>query len=88
MYMQIAYASGMGDTAKIFQSGGSQAVRLPKAYRFEGQDEIEIRRDGDRVILEPRKKSWRSDFLALAGSLPDFTLPPDLDAIDDAPELD
>ena len=63
-------------------------MRLPKAYRFEGQDEIEIRREGDRVILEPQKKSWRSDFLALAGSLPDFTLPPDPDAIDDAPELD
>lgn len=47
-----------GDTAKLFTSGGSQAVRLPKAYRFEGQ-EVSIRRDGDAVILEPaaRKKA-------------------------------
>jgi antitoxin VapB len=41
-----------GDTAKIFTSGGSQAVRLPKAYRFEGS-EVLIWRDGPRVILEP-----------------------------------
>ncbi len=41
-----------GDTAKLFTSGGSQAVRLPKAYRFEGS-EVLIWRDGDKVILEP-----------------------------------
>ncbi len=88
VYIRNVYIFHMGDTAKIFQSGGSQAVRLPKAYRFEGQDEIEIRREGDRVILEPRKKSWRGDFLALAGSLPAFTLPPEPGPIDDAPEFD
>ena len=88
LYIQDVYTSKMADTAKIFQSGGSQAVRLPKAYRFEGQDEIEIRREGDRVILEPRKKSWPRDFLALAGSLPDFKVPPDLDPTDVAPDLD
>jgi len=38
--------------AKLFTHGGSQAVRLPKAFRFEG-GEVCIRRDGDRVILEP-----------------------------------
>jgi antitoxin VapB len=42
-------------TAKIFQHGGSQAVRLPKAFRFEGT-EVSVRRDGDAVILEPIKK--------------------------------
>ena len=42
----------MNDMAKVFWSGRSQAVRLPKAYRFEGS-EVHIRRDGDRVILEP-----------------------------------
>jgi len=41
--------------AKLFQHGGSQAVRLPKAFRFEGS-EVTVRRDGDAVILEPVKK--------------------------------
>jgi len=40
--------------AKLFQHGGSQAVRLPKAFRFEGT-EVSVRREGDRVILEPVK---------------------------------
>ncbi|MCP4964366.1 MAG: AbrB/MazE/SpoVT family DNA-binding domain-containing protein, partial [bacterium] len=30
----------MPDHAKVFKSGGSQAVRLPKEYRFEGQDRV------------------------------------------------
>ena len=38
--------------AKLFTHGGSQAVRLPKAFRF-GGTEVYIRREGDRVILEP-----------------------------------
>jgi antitoxin VapB len=38
--------------AKLFTHGGSQAVRLPKAFRFEGA-EVTVRRDGDAVILEP-----------------------------------
>jgi antitoxin VapB len=38
--------------AKLFMHGGSQAVRLPKAFRFEGA-EVEVRRDGDRVVLAP-----------------------------------
>jgi antitoxin VapB len=37
--------------AKLFTHGGSQAVRLPKAFRFEGS-EVKIERDGDRVILQ------------------------------------
>ncbi len=46
-------ASPVGSArAKLFAHGGSQAVRLPKAFRFEGS-EVCIRRDGDRVILEP-----------------------------------
>jgi antitoxin VapB len=40
------------DKAKIFWSGRSQAVRLPKAFRFEGE-EVSIRREGNAVILEP-----------------------------------
>ena len=43
--------------AKLFTHGGSQAVRLPKAFRFEGT-EVRIRKDGERVILEPLKRDW------------------------------
>ena len=42
-------------TAKLFTHGGSQAVRLPKAFRFEGK-EVSIRKEGCAVILEPVKK--------------------------------
>lgn len=45
------------DTAKLFQSGRSQAVRLPKAFRFDG-DAVRIRRQGDAVILEPIALDW------------------------------
>ena len=43
--------------AKLFWSGRSQAVRLPKAYRFEGE-EVRIRRLGEAVILEPVPRDW------------------------------
>ena len=39
--------------AKVFQSGNSQAVRLPKAFRFDVA-EVEIFRRGDEVVLRPR----------------------------------
>lgn len=46
--------------AKIFKHGGSQAVRLPKEFRFE-VDEVDIRKDGDAVILStPRKPHPRT----------------------------
>lgn len=45
------------DTAKLFWSGRSQAVRLPKEYRFEG-GQVRIRRQGDTVILEPLPQGW------------------------------
>lgn len=43
-------------TAKLFLNGRSQAVRLPKAFRFEGVREVSIERDGDAVILRPPKR--------------------------------
>ena len=58
--------------AKLFKSGGSQAVRLPKDYRFEGQKEVLIYRQGGRVVLEGRQGRWSREFLALAGAAPDF----------------
>ncbi len=44
-------------TAKIFRSGNSQAVRIPKEFQLEGT-EVEIRRRGDTLILRPKRKSW------------------------------
>jgi len=45
------------DKAKLFWSGRSQAVRLPKEYRIDA-DEVRIRRRGDAIILEPIPKDW------------------------------
>ena len=44
------------DTAKIFINGRSQAIRLPKAYRFEGK-EVYIKKTADGVLLIPKDKS-------------------------------
>ena len=45
------------DKAKVFWSGRSQAVRLPKIYRFE-TGEVSIRREGRAVVLEPLAQDW------------------------------
>lgn len=52
----------MSRTAKLFVSGGSQAVRLPADCRFEGK-EVFISKKGDRVVLSPKPESW-AEFLA------------------------
>ena len=45
-------------TARLFKNGRSQAVRLPKAFRFSG-DQVLVRREGEAVILEPiKRKAW------------------------------
>lgn len=44
-------------TAKLFKNGESQAVRLPKEFRFQGE-EVFIKRAGDAVVLFPKAKSW------------------------------
>ncbi len=51
----------MPRTAKLFVSGGSQAVRLPANCRFAGK-EVFISKDGDRVVLSPKPDSW-AEFL-------------------------
>ena len=54
----MPYLLGAGmETAKVFWSGRSQAVRLPKAFRFETK-EVRIRRHGQAVILEPIATDW------------------------------
>lgn len=44
-------------TAKVFMTGRSQAVRLPKEFRFD-TDEVRIRAEGGKVILEPLENDW------------------------------
>lgn len=56
-------------TAKLFWSGRSQAVRLPKDFRFSGE-EVHIRRHGSAVILEPLCDDW-GWLDAIAGRLDD-----------------
>ena len=48
----------METTAKLFKNGSSQAVRLPKECRFEG-DEVIVKRFGDMVILVPMSYNYR-----------------------------
>jgi virulence-associated protein VagC len=73
-------ASGGGSAgrqrARVFWSGRSQAVRLPKAFRFSTK-EVHIRQDGRSVVLEPveierDEKGWPRAWWSLAGSAPDF----------------
>lgn len=45
------------ETAKLFWSGRSQAVRLPKRFRLEGK-KVRIRRHGNKLILEPVARGW------------------------------
>jgi len=56
-------------TAKVFWSGRSQAIRLPKAFRFDAK-EVRIRRQGAKVILEPVAEDW-AWLKALPGELDD-----------------
>ncbi|MDM8536747.1 type II toxin-antitoxin system VapB family antitoxin [Desulfobacterales bacterium HSG17] len=61
--------------AKVFQNGRSQAVRIPKAFRFRG-NEVKIMKKGDRVILEPLARSqWPKDFWDNFPEDPDFQTP-------------
>jgi antitoxin VapB len=55
-------------TAKLFQNGRSQGVRLPREFRFEG-DHVFIKKVGEGVLLLPAKRSWE----ALVNSLTRFS---------------
>ena len=76
------------ETAKVFWSGRSQAVRLPKDYRFD-TDRVRIWRHGSAVILEPIPADWTwldaligpidEDFAQAAGEEPEEQYRPELD---------
>ena len=47
-------------TVALFKNGKNQAVRLPKEFEFEGVTELEIKKEGNSIILTPKRKSWTS----------------------------
>lgn len=58
-------------TAKLFKNGQSQAVRLPKEFRFEG-DSVYIKHVGSYVVLVPKHDPWSSMFEAAGDFTDDF----------------
>jgi antitoxin VapB len=84
----------MPHVARVFQSGNSQAVRLPKEFRFD-VDRVEITQEGDALILRPhldRHEPWSSlkaalargvseDFMEGGREQPDPEDRPDLDTV-------
>jgi antitoxin VapB len=78
----------MTERAKLFRTGGSQALRLPKRFRFDGQTEVLIRREGKRVVLETANRTWSRRFLELAGSAKEFPYPPEPPTAEPAPDLE
>lgn len=59
------------DTARLFKSGRSQAVRLPKEYRFDGE-EVYVKKVGEAVVLLPREDSWQTLYESLKDFSQDF----------------
>ena len=80
----------MSATAKLFWSGRSQAVRLPKEFRMHG-DAVRIRKQGSSVILEPMASDWEwldevagqfsNDFFAAGREQPQLPAQPELDGV-------
>jgi antitoxin VapB len=78
------------ETAKLFWSGRSQAVRLPKEFRFTGE-QVRIRKHGSAVILEPVVSDWEwldaiarpldNDFIQAIEERPEQQKRPELDRL-------
>ncbi|VAW60699.1 hypothetical protein MNBD_GAMMA11-1843 [hydrothermal vent metagenome] len=79
--MKVAHQKPKAKIARLFQNGGSQAVRLPKEYRFES-DRVEIIREGEKLIITPinARKSWAEYFKTAPSVDDDFLMD-----IDDMP---
>ena len=60
-------------TAKLFQNGQSQAVRLPKEFRMAGK-EVYIKKQGEAIVLLPKEKSWAPLFESLNHFEKDFRI--------------
>jgi antitoxin VapB len=61
----------MTKTAKLFKTGRSQAVRLPKEFRFDGS-EVFIRKEGNEIILSGKPVSWEDFFRSSVHPTDDF----------------
>ena len=72
----------MATTAKIFKSGNSQAVRLPKEFRIDAK-EVEIFRRGEEIVLREKKRSMKRA-LEIIMNLPDDMIEA-LEKMDDPP---
>jgi antitoxin VapB len=58
-------------TTTLFQNGASQAVRIPKEFRFEGK-QVEVKKIGNNLILRPVSGAWESMFKSLEQFSDDF----------------
>jgi antitoxin VapB len=61
------------ETTKVFMSGRSQAVRIPKKYRFQGS-EVTIRKRGNELILSPLSSEERLQAFLAMPAIPDFKI--------------
>jgi antitoxin VapB len=78
----------MMDTAKLFQSGNSQAIRLPKAYRLPGK-KVYLKRVGNAIMVIPGgKNGWQPFLDALKKFSPDFMADRSQPLQQHRPELD
>jgi antitoxin VapB len=78
------------ETAKVFWSGRSQAVRLPKEFRVDAR-EVRLKKRGERIILEPVPQTWSwldaiagtldEDFVQAVQERPEATERPELDKL-------
>ena len=74
-------------TAKIFPNGQSQAVRIPKEFRFENQSEVFIAKEGDAIILFPKTSKFDILFHSLGNFTDDFMTQRDQPAHDKREEM-
>ena len=75
------------DTARLFQSGRSQAVRLPKEYRFAGT-EVVVKHFGSGVLLLPVDDPWKTLEAGLAAFEPGFMLTREQPPVQQRPAID
>ncbi len=59
------------ETAKLYRNGRSQAVRIPKEFKFEGA-EVFIKKIGNAILLIPYRESWQTLFDSLSQFSDDF----------------
>jgi antitoxin VapB len=69
-YLHLVYTYRMAIT-KVFRSGNSQAVRIPKQFRFRSQ-QVEITKRGNEIVLRERGANLSAAFELLSGLSPDF----------------